>query len=164
MLVSEVNWDYPIGISIVGLTRRSLVSHFLHWIGIHTAWWPFCTGLSYIHKRCPLLSGGMAYMDDMDLDVRRLRRTVNNGSFKLKYGVFVQYIPIMHFNHLFCIIFRILRSDKVMERARREMYYEKPYQTRNRLSYEKSKRIYDTDMKKKVEFLMRKNRVDPWIR
>ena len=36
--------------------------------------------------------------------------------------------------------------------------------TRQRLNYEKVKRIYDADMNRKIEFLMRKNRVDPWIR
>ncbi len=44
------------------------------------------------------------------------------------------------------------------------MYYEKPYLTRQRLSYEKAKRIYDSDMQKKIEFVMRKNRVEPWLR
>ena len=59
---------------------------------------------------------------------------------------------------------RILRNDKVQERWRRNLYYEKPFQTRQRLSYEKVKRVYDADMKRKIEFLMRKNRIEPWIR
>merc|ERR1711976_943644 len=59
---------------------------------------------------------------------------------------------------------RILKNEKIQELWRRNMYYEKPYQTRQRLSYEKCKRVYNADMRKKVEFLMKKNRVDPWLR
>lgn len=57
---------------------------------------------------------------------------------------------------------RILRNDKVLEKARRNQYYEKPYQQRNRVSLEKCIRIYNADMKRKIEFVMRKNRVDPF--
>ena len=35
-------------------------------------------------------------------------------------------------------------------------------QTRNRVNYEKSRAIYDEDMRNKIRFLMRKNRVDPY--
>ena len=58
---------------------------------------------------------------------------------------------------------RILRSDGVLERARRMQYYEKPYQKRNRLSFEKCKRIYDADMARKIEFIIRKKRVPPFV-
>ena len=44
-----------------------------------------------------------------------------------------------------------------------EICYEKPYQKRNRVSFERCKRIYDTDMKRKIEFLMVKNRPDPFV-
>ena len=61
-------------------------------------------------------------------------------------------------------IIRILRNEKVLERARRNMYYEKPYQERNRVSLDKCRRIYHSEMNRKIEFVMRKNRVDPWPR
>ena len=35
-------------------------------------------------------------------------------------------------------------------------------QTRNRVNYEKSRAIYDEDMRNKIRFLMRKNRVEPY--
>ena len=35
-------------------------------------------------------------------------------------------------------------------------------QTRQRVNYEKSKDIYDEDMRNKIRFVMRKNRVDPY--
>ncbi|XP_014767843.1 28S ribosomal protein S21, mitochondrial [Octopus bimaculoides] len=59
---------------------------------------------------------------------------------------------------------RILRVDKVLELHRQRMYYEKPFQKRRRISYERCKRIYDNSMNQKIEFLMRKNRPDPWLR
>jgi small subunit ribosomal protein S21 len=59
---------------------------------------------------------------------------------------------------------RILRNDMVLERARRAMYYEKPYQTRKRVSLEKCRRIYNSEMARKIEFVMRTNRPTPWPR
>jgi len=57
---------------------------------------------------------------------------------------------------------RILRNDRVMERARRAVYCEKPYQYRKRVSLEKCKRIYNAEMQRKIEFTMRTNRTEPW--
>jgi len=57
---------------------------------------------------------------------------------------------------------RILRNDKVLERARRAMYYEKPYQYRKRVSLEKCVRIYNSEMARKIEFTMRTHRRSPW--
>lgn len=59
---------------------------------------------------------------------------------------------------------RILHSDMVLERARHGMFYEKPYQKRRRLSFEKCKRVYNGEMARKVEFVMRTNRPSPWLR
>ncbi|KAK6192054.1 hypothetical protein SNE40_003600 [Patella caerulea] len=58
----------------------------------------------------------------------------------------------------------ILRKDKILDNIRRNRYYEKPYLKRQRLSFERCKRIYNTDMQKKIAFVMRKNREDPWPR
>ncbi|ESN95418.1 hypothetical protein HELRODRAFT_86902 [Helobdella robusta] len=58
---------------------------------------------------------------------------------------------------------KILRNDKVLERARRNMYYEKPYQLRKRVSLERCKRIYNSEMKRKIEFVMKTFRPSPWI-
>ena len=59
--------------------------------------------------------------------------------------------------------YRMLRQDRVQERWRRMRYYEKPYQKRNRLSYEKMKRVYDSEMERKVRFLLTKNRIPMYV-
>ncbi|XP_045120306.1 uncharacterized protein LOC123509818 isoform X1 [Portunus trituberculatus] len=38
-----------------------------------------------------------------------------------------------------------------------------PLQTRRRINYEKAKAIYNEDMNRKIQFVMRKNRHDPWV-
>ena len=72
-------------------------------------------------------------------------------------------MPFLSLYHVF-LSCRILRNDGVMKQARENLYYEKPYLRRNRLSYERCKRVYNADMRNKVEFVMRKNRAEPWIR
>jgi len=57
---------------------------------------------------------------------------------------------------------RILRNDKILERARRAMYFEKPFLYRQRVSFEKCKRIYNSEMTRKIEFTMRTHRQTPW--
>ncbi|XP_074660543.1 small ribosomal subunit protein bS21m-like [Tubulanus polymorphus] len=59
---------------------------------------------------------------------------------------------------------RVLRNDGIIEAARRNMYYEKPCQMRRRVMYERQKRIYNQHMDDKIQFLMRKNRTNPWLR
>jgi len=61
-------------------------------------------------------------------------------------------------------VLRILRSDLVLERARHGMFFEKPYQLRRRVSFEKAKRVYNGEMARKIEFVMRTNRPSPWLR
>ena len=41
-------------------------------------------------------------------------------------------------------------------------FSESYFQARNRVNYEKCKTIYDEDMRNKIRFIMRKNRVDPY--
>jgi small subunit ribosomal protein S21 len=62
----------------------------------------------------------------------------------------------------FRVVNRILGHEKLFDLWRRTRYYEKPFNTRRRLNYEKCKSIYDEDMKRKISFIMRKNRVDPY--
>uniref|UniRef100_T1IR17 Mitochondrial ribosomal protein S21 n=1 Tax=Strigamia maritima TaxID=126957 RepID=T1IR17_STRMM len=62
----------------------------------------------------------------------------------------------------FRILNRIMGQEGLFEIFRRTRYYEKPYQTRIRLNFEKCKAIYNEDMARKVQFVMRKNRLDPW--
>jgi ribosomal protein S21 len=57
---------------------------------------------------------------------------------------------------------RVLSSEKIIENARRWQYYEKPYQRRNRLSFEKCIQTYNSEMEKKIRFLMHKSRQNPY--
>ncbi|XP_018310817.1 28S ribosomal protein S21, mitochondrial [Mycetomoellerius zeteki] len=57
---------------------------------------------------------------------------------------------------------RILSKEELFSQYRRTRYYEKPTQVRRRINYEKCKSIYNEDMDRKIAFLLRKNRVDPF--
>ncbi|XP_045400943.1 28S ribosomal protein S21, mitochondrial [Lemur catta] len=57
---------------------------------------------------------------------------------------------------------RILTMDGLIEDIKRRRYYEKPCRRRQRESYETCRRIYNKEMARKINFLMRKNRADPW--
>ena len=71
----------------------------------------------------------------------------------------------------------IMQREGMTKRWRLTRTYEKPtwvgmqremtsllisLQARNRVNYEKCRAIYDEDMKNKVKFVLRKNRVDPY--
>ncbi|KAK6645258.1 hypothetical protein RUM43_001534 [Polyplax serrata] len=57
---------------------------------------------------------------------------------------------------------RILGREGVIDDVRRLERYEKPWQTRRRINYELSKSIYNEDMTRKINFLMRKSRPEPY--
>ncbi|KAF7267054.1 hypothetical protein GWI33_019659 [Rhynchophorus ferrugineus] len=52
--------------------------------------------------------------------------------------------------------------EGILDQYRRCRYYEKPYQYRRRVNFEKCKAIYNEDMERKIQFILRKNRVDPY--
>uniref|UniRef100_A0A8D0G4B3 Mitochondrial ribosomal protein S21 n=1 Tax=Sphenodon punctatus TaxID=8508 RepID=A0A8D0G4B3_SPHPU len=58
---------------------------------------------------------------------------------------------------------RILTMDGLIDEIKRRRYYEKPCRRRQRVAYETCRRIYNTEMARKIAFLSRKNRQDPWI-
>ncbi|XP_061681970.1 28S ribosomal protein S21, mitochondrial [Syngnathoides biaculeatus] len=58
---------------------------------------------------------------------------------------------------------RILTQDGIIEAVKRKRYYEKPCRERQRKNYENCKRIYDTEMARKIAFISRANRTDPWL-
>jgi ribosomal protein S21 len=60
------------------------------------------------------------------------------------------------------ILNRILGKDGYLEQYRLTRYYEKPTQTRRRINFERCKAIYNEDMERKIQFVLRKNRVDPF--
>ncbi|ROT77910.1 small ribosomal subunit protein bS21m [Penaeus vannamei] len=61
------------------------------------------------------------------------------------------------------VVNRIMGREGLFEQYRLTRYYEKPFQTRRRINFEKAKAIYNEDMNRKIQFVMRKNRLNPWI-
>ncbi|VDO78616.1 unnamed protein product [Soboliphyme baturini] len=55
-----------------------------------------------------------------------------------------------------------MSREGLLDIYRRTRYFEKPYKQRRRIAYETCKAIYDEDMRRKIDFIARKNRVDPW--
>lgn len=60
------------------------------------------------------------------------------------------------------VLNRILGKEEIFDQFRRTRYYEKPFQTRRRVNFETCKAIYNEDMNRKIQFVLRKNRVDPF--
>ncbi|KAG3292381.1 MRPS21 [Ictidomys tridecemlineatus] len=58
---------------------------------------------------------------------------------------------------------RILSMVGLIEDMKPQRYYEKPCRKRQRESYETCRRIYNMEMARTINFLM-KNRADPWQR
>lgn len=57
----------------------------------------------------------------------------------------------------------MLANEDIFGKHRRTRYCEKPFQYRRRKSYEVCRAIYDEDMRRKIKFVMRQDREDPWI-
>ncbi|XP_033332109.2 mitochondrial ribosomal protein S21 isoform X2 [Megalopta genalis] len=57
---------------------------------------------------------------------------------------------------------RILTSEKIFDQYRRTRFHEIPSQTRRRVNYEKCRAIYNEDMNRKIKFILRTNRRDPY--
>lgn len=60
------------------------------------------------------------------------------------------------------VVNRIMGQEGLLDLYRRTRYYEKPFQVRRRVNFERCKAIYNEDMQRKIAFIMRKNRVDAW--
>ncbi|KAK5641713.1 hypothetical protein RI129_010260 [Pyrocoelia pectoralis] len=60
------------------------------------------------------------------------------------------------------VLNRILGKEGILEQYRRTRYYEKPFQFRRRINFERCKAIYNEDMERKIKFVLRKNRLDPY--
>lgn len=58
---------------------------------------------------------------------------------------------------------RILAQDGVAEAVRRSRYYEKPCRARRRRAFEASRRVYCAEMARRIAFLARSSRQDPWL-
>ncbi|CAL8295090.1 unnamed protein product [Merluccius merluccius] len=58
---------------------------------------------------------------------------------------------------------RVLAHDGVIEDVKRKRYFEKPCRERQRKNFENCKRIYNTDMARKIAFISRTYRQDAWM-
>lgn len=56
----------------------------------------------------------------------------------------------------------ILSREGILTQFRREKYFEKPFLTRQRVNYERCKAHYSEDMSRKINFVLKTNRVDPF--
>ncbi|NXF48360.1 RT21 protein, partial [Oceanites oceanicus] len=72
---------------------------------------------------------------------------VQNGNVEAAYGA----------------LSRTLSQDGVVEAVRRRRYYEKPCRRRQRLAYKACRRLYNAEMARKISFLARGARQDPWL-
>lgn len=57
---------------------------------------------------------------------------------------------------------RLMGREGLLDQYRRTRYHEYQFQVRRRINYEKCMAIYNGDMQRKIQFVMRKNRVDPF--
>ncbi|XP_034017035.1 28S ribosomal protein S21, mitochondrial [Thalassophryne amazonica] len=61
------------------------------------------------------------------------------------------------------ILNRILSQDGIIETVKRKRYYEKPCRERIRKNFERCQRIYNSEMGRKIAFISRTKREDPWL-
>ncbi|KAK5965092.1 Mitochondrial Ribosomal Protein Small [Trichostrongylus colubriformis] len=60
----------------------------------------------------------------------------------------------------FSLLNRLMDSEGLLKLIRRTQFYHKPTQQRKQLSIEASNAIFNEDMTRKMQFLLRKNRPD----
>lgn len=60
------------------------------------------------------------------------------------------------------ILNNVMSRDGFFEQYRRTRFYEKPCEMRRRVNYTKCKAIYHEEMSRRLAFLMRVNREDPY--
>ncbi|XP_042362459.1 28S ribosomal protein S21, mitochondrial [Plectropomus leopardus] len=58
---------------------------------------------------------------------------------------------------------RFLTQDGIIDTVKRKRYFEKPCRERQRKNFEKCKRIYNSEMSRKIAFISKTNREDPWL-
>ncbi|KAK4470880.1 hypothetical protein MN116_006393 [Schistosoma mekongi] len=68
------------------------------------------------------------------------------------------------YNGAYKALSKILTTDKVADTIKFRECYERPTEWRRRFMYERCKRIYDSEMSRKISLVVRTHRVDPWPR
>lgn len=57
---------------------------------------------------------------------------------------------------------KILSSEKVIETSKLWQTYEKPFERRKRLAFQRCTHIYSNEIDRKIRFVIRKNRENPY--
>ncbi|KAF7210940.1 small ribosomal subunit protein bS21m [Nothobranchius furzeri] len=58
---------------------------------------------------------------------------------------------------------RVLTQDGIIDTVKRKRYYEKPCRERQRKNFERCRRIYHSEMARKLAFISKTDREDPWL-
>ncbi|CAJ1083290.1 28S ribosomal protein S21%2C mitochondrial-like [Xyrichtys novacula] len=58
---------------------------------------------------------------------------------------------------------RVLTQDGITDAVKRKRYFEKPCKQRQRKSFENCKRIYNMEMARRIAFISKTSREDPWL-
>lgn len=91
--------------------------------------------------------------------------TFGRGYLKNQTGHYISRTVMVKDNEVeeaMTLLTRLVANEGILKRWRGTRKYEKPYIARNRVNLERSKSIYDEDMRNKINFIMRKNRTDPY--
>lgn len=75
----------------------------------------------------------------------------------LNQNTYLSYLQVLF------IYSRLLTQDGIIETVKRKRYFEKPCRERQRKNFENCRRIYHTEMARKIAFISRTNREDPWL-
>lgn len=84
---------------------------------------------------------------------------------KMRHAKFISRTVLVKDNNVdkaFRTLNSILGREGILTQFRREKYFEKPFLTRRRVNYERCKAYYSEDMNRKINFVLRANRVDPF--
>merc|ERR1711934_82038 len=91
--------------------------------------------------------------------------TFGRGYLKNQTGHYISRTVMVKDNEVeeaMTLLTRLVANEGILKRWRGTRKYEKPYIARNRVNLERPKSIYDEDMRNKINFIMRKNRTDPY--
>lgn len=80
----------------------------------------------------------------------------------LKYIARTVFVQNNNVDEACRVLNRILGKEEILDQFRRTRFFEKPFLARRRINFEKCKAIYNEDMSRKIQFVLRKNRVDPF--
>ncbi|MEQ2202079.1 hypothetical protein XENOCAPTIV_023715 [Xenoophorus captivus] len=75
----------------------------------------------------------------------------------------VAYRTLNRLNSRIPADFNFSLADGIIETVKRKRYFEKPCRERQRKNFENCRRIYHMEMARKISFVSKTNREDPWL-